>query len=323
MMVLGLQGSPRKKGNTDILLSAFIEGAAGSGADVLTLNPSKMKIEPCTGCRFCEKNGYCVITGDDMSREVYPALRKADLIVVASPIFFYGVPSRLKALIDRSQALWSRKYLMKLMDPGAKWRKGFLLSLGATKGKNLFEGTSLTAKYFFDGIGAAYEGSLTYHQIENAGDIQKHPSAIDDVRRKAAELIEPLSKRKRIIFICRENACRSQMSAAFAQIYAGGRLDVSSGGSAPATEVSRLMMDVMAEKGIDMAFKKPVPFETALGIRKIDYAVTMECEVSCPVMPGTEIIEWNLPDPSGKPIEFMRGLRDEIEKKVIDFVGKL
>ena len=323
MLVLGLQGSPRKGGNTDILLSSFIEEAAGRGADVLVFNPSEMRIEPCRGCRFCERNGFCVIDGDDMSRVVYPALRKADLIVMASPVFFYSVPSQLKALIDRCQALWAGKYLLKLSDPGSKWRKGFLLSAGARKDEHLFDGINLTAKYFFGTISAPYTGSLVYNQIENIGDIQNHSSAIDDIRRKAAELVEPLLKRKRIIFVCSGNAGRSQMSAAFAQIYAGDRFEFLSGGSKPASEVSRLMTEVMAEKGIDMAFRKPVSLEAAMGRGKADYAVTMGCEVSCPVLPGAEIIEWDLPDPKGQPIDFMRGLRDEIQKNVMDLISKL
>ena len=76
-------------------------------------------------------------------------LREAEIVVVASPVFFYSVTSQLKALIDRSQTFWSRKYRFKLSDPLKKTRKGCYLSMGGSSGKQLFEGVDLVARYFF------------------------------------------------------------------------------------------------------------------------------------------------------------------------------
>jgi len=118
---------------------------------------------------------------------------------MATPVFFYGPTAQMKALIDRSQAFWSRKYVHNLIDPGRKWRLGFLLSIGATKGKNLFEGIILTTKYFFDAVGASFDGSLTYKQIEGPGDITKHPTALADAKKKARTLVTPLLNRKKIL----------------------------------------------------------------------------------------------------------------------------
>ena len=129
-------------------------------------------------------------------QEIYPLLRQADIIVMATPIFFYGPTAQMKALIDRSQALWARKYAHRLTDPGRKWRRGFLLALGATKGKNLFEGVNLTAKYFFDAVGASFEGSIAYKQIEGSGDIKKHPTALSDTKEKARALVAPFLKER-------------------------------------------------------------------------------------------------------------------------------
>jgi len=211
MFVLGLQGSPRTKGNTSILLSTFLEEAQRIGAFTQRLDVARMNISPCLECGTCDEEGFCPV--DDDMEQVYPMLRQADIIVMATPIFFYGATAQLKALIDRSQALWSRKYVHKLVDPGRRWRRGFLLSLGATKGKNLFDGVTLTAKYFFDAVGASFDGSLTYRQIENAGEIAKHPSALKDAREKAGEIATPFLKRKKLLFVCTENACRSQMAS--------------------------------------------------------------------------------------------------------------
>lgn len=319
MLILGLQGSPRIKGNTAGLLSAFTGEAEKHGAGIITVNVAEKNIHPCIECRTCERTGFCSIN-DDMT-EIYHLLRKADIVVMASPVFFYSVTAQMKALIDRTQTLWARKYIFNLDDPGRKWRQGLILSLGASKGKILFEGLSLTAKYFFDALGASFNGSLVYRQIEEPGDINKHPGAVAEAKAKAVVLTS--KKRKKILFACRENACRSQMSGAFARIHAGDRIDVMTGGSEPAAKINEDMKKVMKEKNIDMDFIKPQSLDEAVKYSNPDILVTMGCEVSCPVFPGAEVIEWNLPDPSGKPVEFMRGLRDVIEEKVLSLIIKL
>lgn len=314
MFVLGLQGSPRIKGNTGILLSTFLAEAERLGAYTHRLDVARKNISPCQECGTCEKEGYCPI--DDDMQQVYPLLRRAGIIVMATPIFFYGATAQMKALIDRSQTLWARRYVHKLIDPGQKWRHGFLLSLGATKGKNLFEGLSLTAKYFFDAVGASFDGSLTYRQIEAPGEIAKHPTALTDVKDKARALVPPLLSRKKILFVCKENACRSQMASAFAQHYAGDRIEVESAGSEPTQELNPLMEEVMREKGIDMAFRKPKSIEEATNYWKPGLIISMGCKEECPWFPGVPKQDWNLPDPSGKPIDFMRQIRDDIEARI-------
>ncbi|MCP4681980.1 MAG: flavin reductase [Desulfobacterales bacterium] len=251
-------------------------------------------------------------------QKVFFLLRRADIIVMATPVFFYGPTAQLKALIDRAQTLWSRKYVHKLVDPGEKWRCGFFISVGATKGKDLFEGISLTAKYFFDAVGAKFEGNLTYPKIEAPEDIEKHPTAFDDAKGKAKSLVAPFLDRKRVLFLCTENACRSQMAGAFAGHYAGDRLDVDSAGSSPANEINPVMEDAMKEKGIDMAYRKPKSLEDVAKDWVPDIIVSMGCGDVCPMFPGVETIAWDLPDPAGKPIEFMCGVRDDIEKRVKD-----
>ncbi|MDY6933558.1 MAG: NAD(P)H-dependent oxidoreductase [Spirochaetota bacterium] len=322
MLVLGLQGSPRKRGNTSLLLSTFMDEARRIGAQTLTIDVDKKNIQPCKEFQICEKDGYCPID-DDMASEIYFLLRQADLILLASPIFFYSVTAQIKALIDRSQTFWARKYRLGIDDPGRKWRRGFMFALGATKGENLFQGVNLTAKYFFDAVGADYLGSLTYRQIEKKGDITKHSSALSEAKSKANELVMPLVNRKKVIFICRENACRSQMASAFAQHYAGDRIDVMSGGSEPADRINGVMEEVMREKKIDMAFRKPKTIEEAVGDSNPDLAFTMGCEDACSVFPGTKIEDWDLPEPSGESIDFMRKIRDDVEGRILKLIEKL
>ncbi|MCJ7616471.1 MAG: flavin reductase, partial [Desulfobacterales bacterium] len=240
---------------------------------------------------------------------------------VATPIFFYSAPAQLKALIDRSQALWARRYKLKLNDPGQKYRRGFLLAIGATRGKNLFEGLALTIKYFLDAVGASLDGSLTYRSIENPGDMEKHPSVLNDIKEEAKKLITPLLLRKKILFACRKNSCRSQIAGVFAQHLAGDKIEVLSGGSRPAKIINPLMVGAMMEKGLDMAFRKPKSIEKAVAEVKPDIIITMGCGEECPFLPGVKTEDWDLPDPTGKPIDFMRNIRDEIENRVVSLLN--
>jgi protein-tyrosine-phosphatase len=254
-----------------------------------------------------------------MKHGIYALLREADVILLASPVFFYNVTAQLKALIDRCQTLWARKYRLKLVDPAQKYRRGFLLAAGATRGRNLFEGLKLTAQYFFDAVGAEFAGSLTYHGIEGPKDMQNHATVRDDIKKAARDLFEPLANRRKVLFICRENACRSQMAGAFAQHYAGERIDVATGGSQPAGTVNSIMVEVMQEKGIDMAFRVPQTIEAALGNGPPAIIVAMGCGEACPHVPGARMIEWDLPDPSGLGLDAMREVRD----RILDNVKKL
>jgi multimeric flavodoxin WrbA len=175
---LGIFGSPRRGGNTDTLLEEALRGAEEEGAEVERLHLTDFTITPCKECHGCDQTGECVIL-DDMQK-IYPKLLDADIIILASPIFFYGISAWAKALVDRCQALWSRKYLVKDRSLGkeGKRRKGFLISVGATKGARVFEGAILTAKYFFDVINAEYIGELVFRGIDAKGDILKYPEAI-------------------------------------------------------------------------------------------------------------------------------------------------
>ncbi len=322
MFTLGLQGSPRLKGNTSFLLKSFMNSAERASSNIQTIDVTQKNIKPCKGCGYCEKKGYCIISDDDMAEEIYPLIRKADVIVAASPVFFYGITAQLKALIDRCQALWSRKYSLKLTDPGKNYKKGVLLSLGASRGKQLFDGLHLVSKYFFDALSADYTDALAYKGIEAAGDMKKHKTVREDVEKLVEKVTGPLVKRKKILFACRENTCRSQMAAAFAQFHAGDKIEAGCAGSTPVSDINPMMMDVMQEKGIDMAFRKPKSINEVTTENTPDIIVTMGCGEECPFIPGVQMIDWDLPDPAGKPIEFMRDIRDKLETDVLSLINK-
>ncbi len=322
MLVLGLQGSPRKNGSTDYLLSSFFKEVGKKGVESKIVDICRKNIKPCKGCGYCEKHGFCVTKEDDMALEMYGLVREADIIVAATPIYFYHASAQMKGFIDRCQTLWSRKYRFRLTDPGYKTRKGFLLSPAATKGVNLFEGLNVTMKYFFDALNAEYCGGLTYRAIEKPDDFKNVPSLQEDIANSVDRMVSPFSNRKKILFACRENACRSQMASAFAQYYGGEKVEALRGGSTPVKKINPMMEEVMAEKGIDMAFRVPQSIETAITKSKPDMIVTMGCGEACPFVPGSERVDWNLPDPSGKDLSFMREVRDQIEEKILNLLGR-
>jgi multimeric flavodoxin WrbA len=189
MKVLGLFGSPRREGNTEILLEEALKGAEREGAEIDRVYVTDFTITPCKECHGCDQTGNCVIL-DDMQK-IYPRLLEADIIILASPIFFYGITAWAKALIDRSQALWAKKYLVNDPSMGKKGRrrKGFFISVGATKGQKVFEGAILTVKYFFDALNAEYTGELVYRGVDGKGDILKHPEALEQAREAGRRLV--------------------------------------------------------------------------------------------------------------------------------------
>jgi len=187
MKVLGIMGSPRRRSNTEILLDKALEGAAGAGAEVEKLLVSRLKISPCVEDYGCLEAGNCSIK-DDM-QAVYDKLLQADHVILASPIFFYGITAQAKALVDRCQALWVRRYVLNTGTDDKRVRKGAFISVGATKGEKLFDGAVLTAKYFFDAIGVKHDRDLLIKDVDDKGQIEEHPTALQDALRLGRELV--------------------------------------------------------------------------------------------------------------------------------------
>jgi len=178
MKVLGIYGSPRAQGNSDLLLDQALEGARSAGGETDSIYVRDLKIAGCRECGGCNRTGKCVVQ-DDMQK-VYPKIQEAGIIILSSPIFFYGLSSQVKTLIDRCQALWSARMLQKT----EKQRKthergrGYLIAVGATRGKNLFDGVQLTARYFFDALDMSYEGGIFFRRVEGKGAIAEQPEAL-------------------------------------------------------------------------------------------------------------------------------------------------
>ena len=118
-----------------------------------------------------------------------------------------------------------------------------------------------------------------------------------------------------VLFVCVHNAGRSQMAAALLEHHSAGRVAVRSAGSTPANEVNPAVVVAMAELGIDVSGERPKGL-TVDAVREADVVITMGCGDACPVFPGKRYLDWELPDPAGLPLEEIRPIRDEIDRRV-------
>ena len=177
MNVLIFSGSPRKKGNTEILIENVVNGITDTGSTCEVVRLAEQKIHPCIGCGGCEKEGKCVI--DDDMQNLYKKIAAADRIIIASPIYFYGVTAQTKAFIDRCQALWSRKYLLKMRLNAPVPKIGYFLSVAATKGERVFEGAIFTVQYGLDAMDYSYGGELVVRGVDKRGVIAEIQEELD------------------------------------------------------------------------------------------------------------------------------------------------
>lgn len=156
--VLGIGGSPRRGGNSDLLLDKALEGAksAGGAVDKVVLND--LNFRPCQECGGCDETGACVIE-DDM-KVVYEKLSKSDALIIASPIFFGSVSAQAKMMIDRFQCLWIAKYILKKSDISKKRRRGIFLAVAGSHRKEFFENAKKIISIFFKTLDIEYAGEL-------------------------------------------------------------------------------------------------------------------------------------------------------------------
>ena len=131
-----------------------------------------------------------------------------------------------------------------------------------------------------------------------------------------------MTARPEVLFVCVHNAGRSQMAAGLLDRHAEGRVVVRSAGSAPAAEIHPTVAQAMAEIGIDISAEFPKPL-TEGAVRASDVVITMGCGDACPIFPGTRYEDWELEDPAGKDLATVRGIRDEIDRRVRALLAEL
>jgi arsenate reductase len=131
-----------------------------------------------------------------------------------------------------------------------------------------------------------------------------------------------MSDKPTVLFACVHNAGRSQIAAALMERHGEGRIEVRSAGSEPASEVNPVVVEAMAELGLDIAGERPKKL-TDEAVSGADVVVTMGCGDECPFYPGKRYQDWELDDPSGLDLDAVRAIRDEIERRVRALTGEL
>jgi multimeric flavodoxin WrbA len=194
MNIIAIFGSPRADGNTDLLLKQAVKGAREAGAHVEEVFLRDLKISPCLEIYGCKSTGRCVIQDD--FQKIQDLLLASDGVMLASPIFFYTVSAHTKIFMDRCQSLWVKKYWIDKIQYG-QWepkRKGLFISVGATRGKKLFEGPLLTVKFFLDVLDAELWRSLLFRGLDFEGDVLKHPEYLTEAFEAGNALVQALSQ---------------------------------------------------------------------------------------------------------------------------------
>jgi len=180
MKVLFILGSPRKGGNSEILTEWVRKGVEDGGGTPEIIRLSELKFSPCIACGGCDKTGKCVLL-DDM-QALYDKIDSVSRIVFVSPMYFNGVTALTKAFIDRSQAMWSRKYQLNERVPSDIPRRGYFVSVCATKGERIFEGAILTVKYGLDAMDFSYGGDFLVRGVDRKGEMNARVDELAQAR---------------------------------------------------------------------------------------------------------------------------------------------
>ena len=196
MNILAISGSPRRGGNTELLVDELLRGAKDkidcdviNGCEIEKIRIAELNISPCTQCEHCSLDGVCIIK-DDMQL-LYPKLLRADRLVFASPIYFMAHCAQAKMVIDRCQVFWAKRYILKqhLRKEGAPPRRGIFVSVGATHGPKVFAGAKVTMKWFFNALEMEYWDNLTIEGCDAKGFISQRPETLQQAYEMGQKLV--------------------------------------------------------------------------------------------------------------------------------------
>jgi multimeric flavodoxin WrbA len=175
--LLAIASSPRRGGNSDLLLQEFCRAVEEAGWKVDLLRINDLKFQPCQACDACAKDGRCIVQ-DDM-QAVYPKMIESDALVIASPVTFASLNAQLKMFIDRFQCWWNAKYTLQkpFIADDAK-HPGYFICVGALKREQYCENALQIIRVFFHNINHTLVGSLALRGYDAKGEIAKDPPAL-------------------------------------------------------------------------------------------------------------------------------------------------
>ena len=177
MKIVAFNGSPCPGGNTEVLLDGALKPLREAEHSIRVFDLNVLNIKPCQDCGGCARTGVCV--HDDAMSDINAKIREAERIILASPIFFFNLSTQAKTMIDRCQAFWCEKYVLKKSIPaGPRGRKGLLLLVGGMKEEGSSKCAEETGKAFFRTVSVPEHETLSFGGIDAKGDILKHPTAL-------------------------------------------------------------------------------------------------------------------------------------------------
>ncbi|HUU74466.1 MAG TPA: flavodoxin family protein [Methanoregulaceae archaeon] len=195
--VLGISGSPHRHGNTETLLDAFLEGAAESGGEVDKVILKNLDYVPCRGCNACHKTGECIV--QDAAPPLFDRIFGMDCIAVASPIYSMGITAELKGLIDRTQYIWARKFVIKTLffsHEHISRHKGIFISTAGLSWDNVFDAAFPAITAFFNTIGFEYHDNIIANEMDHYEGILGHPTALREAREKGQSVVREIERLK-------------------------------------------------------------------------------------------------------------------------------
>lgn len=167
--ILILSGSPRRGGNSDLLCDAFMRGARESGNHVVKIRIAEKKVAPCRGCYFCREHAGKCVCSDDMA-EILQAMIDADVLVLASPVYFYSIAAQLKAVIDRTVARWLE----------VKDKEFYYIMTAAEEDRSAMDATLACLRGYAECVEGARERGVVYGTgVYEKGSVLDHPAMIE------------------------------------------------------------------------------------------------------------------------------------------------
>jgi NAD(P)H-dependent FMN reductase len=187
--IIGILGSPVTDGNTARLLERALKGAEDAGCTVETIVVTNLCFEACQEMMFCKEHETCIM--DDDMQQLYPKIRDADSLIIATPVMCMGIPGKLKSFMDRFQVFFMAKYMRNkpLVPPEKKaTRKALFICISGMNVPEVFVGVKLTTKAFLDLIDCAYADELLVSDMDTIRDVTQQPLLLDAAYRKGFAL---------------------------------------------------------------------------------------------------------------------------------------
>lgn len=186
MNILAISGSPRRGGNTEVLIDKVLEGASSIGAATGKIILNDLDFNACQECENTKGNGECIV--DDDMQKVFQEVERSDVVIVGSPIFFGSISAQTKMMIDRYQCYW-------MAGIKGDQKKGAFISVSAKNRYDFFQNAKKIVCNFFATINADYKHELLLSGVENKGDVK----ALDGALQRAFDIGKDLAKEKQDI----------------------------------------------------------------------------------------------------------------------------